>query len=74
MKILVLVLACLICGSVAADSAPTYPPMGSVGAGAQGALAAAFGGLSVPAIGLGALLWSAVVTSATGTTGSTGTK
>jgi hypothetical protein len=73
MKIPVLVLVCLLCGNAFADGESTLPSSGSVAVGAQRALGAAFGGLSVPAITLGALLWTAAVTSAKSTTGTTGT-
>jgi hypothetical protein len=74
MKFHILALAILMCGSAFAETGTAASSSSSVGVGAQRALDAAFGGLSVPAIGLGALLWGVAVSSAKSTTGTTGTQ
>lgn len=74
MKKAVWVLAFLVCGSAMAAGETTPVSSGAVvGAGAQRAMQATFGSISVTTLTLGAVLWTAVAASAKNSTGTTGT-
>ena len=79
MKKAVWILAFLVSGSAIAAGETTAappPPVQSgavVGAGAQRAMQASFGSISVTSLTLGAVLWATVAVSAKNSTGTTGT-